>query len=180
MTRTGAAVALLMLSGCSPPLAGFQAALARHDSATAALGEWCRARGIASPATIRAIPVTGDEVAVAAAPRGDLGVGPEEPLGYRHVRLACGDTVLSDARNWFVPARLTPEMNAVLAASQIPFGKVVAPLGFRRERLEERAGPLPGCPDDTVLAHRAVLRLADGRAISVVTECYTRENLAPR
>jgi hypothetical protein len=33
-------------------------------------------------------------------------VGATEPLGFRHVRLACGNVVLSDAQNWFVPARL--------------------------------------------------------------------------
>ena len=37
------------------------------------------------------------------------GIGPDEPVAYRHVRLRCGDHVLSEADNWYVPSRLTPE-----------------------------------------------------------------------
>lgn len=171
----------LVLGGCaSPGLADFRATLARQPSATAALGEWCQARGIADPPTIAAWPVVGDEVAADPDVLAALGVQASEPLGYRHVRLACGDTVLSDARNWYVPARLRPEMNAALRQTSVPFGRVVAPLGFRRERLGERRGALPGCPAGTILSHRGVLRLPDGRAIAWVQECYTRANLARR
>ncbi|MFM6832719.1 MAG: hypothetical protein ACKOVA_20640, partial [Novosphingobium sp.] len=94
------------------------------------------------------------------------------------VRLTCGDTVLSVAHNWYVPARLTPEMNRTLETTDAPFGKVVAPLGFRRERLASRRGRMAECPEGTILSHRAVLRLLDGRAISLVVECYTRANLS--
>lgn len=173
------AVLAFALGGCTRPgLEDLRATLARQPSATAALGEWCEQRGLADPPTITALPVIGDELAADPAVRAALGVGPGEPLGYRHVRLACGTAVLSDAQNWYVPSRLTPEMNAALATTGLPFGKVVAPLGFHRERLAEKRGALPGCPDDTILSHRAVLRLPDGRAIAWVQECYTRENLA--
>jgi len=94
------------------------------------------------------------------------------------VRLTCGDAVLSVAHNWYVPARLTPKMNHALETSDTPFGKVVAPLGFRRERLGSQRGRMAECPVGTVLSHRAVLKLADGRAISLVVECYTRANLS--
>ena len=109
-----------------------------------------------------------------------LGIGAEEPLAYRHVRLRCGGTVLSDAKNWYVPARLTPAMNTALETTRTPFGTVVRPLGFTRERLESRRGRAAECPAGTVLSHKAVLRLADGRGISFVAECYTRANLAER
>jgi hypothetical protein len=102
------------------------------------------------------------------------GVSAARELGYRHVRLACGASVLSEADNWFVPARLTPEMNRTLAGTDTPFGKVAAPLGFRRERLEARRGRAPGCPPRTVLSHRALLRLPSGAPLALVTECYTR------
>jgi hypothetical protein len=174
-----AAVATLALAGCAAPgLEPFRETLARQDSATAALGEWCAARPIADPPVIRAVPVIADEPVELPGLRTALGVGTAEPLGFRHVRLMCGDKVLSDARNWYVPARLTPEMNAALAATQTPFGKVAAPLGFTRQRIAEKRGTLPGCPAGTVLSHRAVLRLPDGRAIALVQECYTRANLA--
>ena len=99
-------------------------------------------------------------------------------LGYRHVRLACGTNVLSEAHNWYVPGRLTPAMNAALAATTIPFGKVAAPLGFRRERLDSKRGARPECPRGTILSHRALLRLPDGRPLALLVECYTRANLA--
>ncbi len=86
--------------------------------------------------------------------------------------------MLSVAHNWYVPARLTPEMNRTLETSDTPFGKVVAPLGFRRERLGSQRGRTAECPVGTVLSHRAVLKLADGRAISLVVECYTLANLS--
>ena len=112
--------------------------------------------------------------------RATLGVSANEPLAFRHVRLRCGDRVLSDAKNWYVPARLTPAMNTTLATTRTPFGTVVRPLGFKRERLESQRGRAAECPAGTVLSHKAVLRLADGRGISFVAECYTRANLAKR
>ena len=151
--------------------------MAAQDSATAALGQWCATRSIADPPVIRAIVDRAATAPVTPAIRSALGVGPAEPLAYRHVRLACGNTVLSVAQNWYVPARLMPDMNRMLQASDAPFGKVVAPLGFRRERIEARTGRVPECPKATILSHRAVLRLSDGKAISVVVECYTAANL---
>jgi hypothetical protein len=167
----------LLLAGCaSPHLAEFERALAARDSATAALGEWCRARSIADPPVIRAA-----QVGIAPLPSAEvrrlLGVAPGEPLASRHVRLACGSAVLSEADNWYVAARLTPAMNAALATTDTPFGQVAAPLGFRRERLWQKRGRAGNCPAGTVLSHRALLRLPDGAPLSLVTECYTRANL---
>lgn len=166
-----------MLGACSPTLPRFEKALAAHDSATAALSEWCAARGIAEPPTIRAIADRAAPEPASAATLAALGVRPGEPLAYRHVRLMCGAKTLSDAKNWYVPARLTAAMNRTLETTETPFGKVVAPLGFRRERLAAQRGRSADCPAGTVLSHRAVLRLGDGRAISLVAECYTRANL---
>lgn len=86
--------------------------------------------------------------------------------------------MLSVAHNWYVPNRLEPHMNHTLETTDTPFGRVVGPLGFHRERLAEKRGRMAECPAGTVLSHRAVLRLADGRAISLVVECYTRANLS--
>lgn len=177
--RRAALLAAAALAGCatSPRLAEFERTLAAQDSATAALGQWCGARGIADPPAIRAEQV-GQAVQPSAEVRRLLGVGESEPLAYRHVRLACGAAVLSEADNWYVPARLAPEMNRLLATTDTPFGKVVAPLGFRRERLAAQRGRASDCPPDTVLSHRALLRLPHGHPLSLVTECYTRANLA--
>lgn len=176
--RPEALLALLPLAACTTPgLGEFEKTLAANDSATVALGQWCERRQLAAAPVIRAVA---DREAVAppsAAVRQLLGVAPGERVAYRHVRLACGDHVLSVAHNWYVPARLTPAMNQTLATTDTPFGKVVTPLGFRRERLEEKRGALPDCPRGTVLSHEAALKLPDGRAFSVVIECYTRANL---
>jgi chorismate-pyruvate lyase len=64
-----------------------------------------------------------------------LRVSATELVRYRRVRLICGDHVLSEADNWYVPARLTPEMNRLLDTTDIAFGRVVQPLKFRRRTL---------------------------------------------
>ena len=152
--------------------------LASESSATVALEKWCAARGIADPAHIRAVPVADGAVAPSSEALSVLGIGSDEPIGYRHVRLMCGETVMSDAHNWYIPARLTPDMNRALATTDVPFGRVVAPLGFRREPLATGHGPSSLCPAGTVLSHSALLRLPDGRPFSVVSECYTEALLA--
>ncbi|MFN3456443.1 MAG: hypothetical protein ACK4Z8_02560 [Novosphingobium sp.] len=170
----------MLLSACTTTAdrAALEKTLAANDSATLALGQWCESRHIAAPPTIRAIADRAMRQPPSSQVRATLGVGPDEPVAYRHVRLACGDTVLSVAHNWYVPARLTPAMNETLERTDTPFGKVVASLGFRRERLSETRGRTNDCPEGTILSHRAVLRLGDGRAISLVVECYTRGNLS--
>ncbi len=178
MKRVVLVAASFALAGCAKDrLPRLQKALAASDSATVALGQWCAARDIARPPTIRAIADRGATSPPSPQVRAALGVSPGEPVAYRHVRLACGGTVLSVAHNWYVPARLAPDMNDALETTDTPFGKVVGPLGFRRERLAEQRGRMNECPAGTVLSHRAVLRIPDGRAISLVVECYTQANV---
>lgn len=172
---------LALIGGCTAPaLPALERTLAANHSATAALGQWCAARDIATPATIRALSDRAARVPAPAAVRAALGVTPQEPVAYRHVRLVCGDRVLSVAHNWYVPARLTATMNRALETTDTPFGKVVAPLGFRRETLADRRGAMAECPPATVLSHRAVLRGPGELPISLVVECYTPENLRAR
>ena len=182
-----AALALIVVAGlaataCTGPqtrrLKRFEQTLAGQDSATAALRQWCAAEHIADPSLIVAVPVRDAVRAEPADLRAVLAVSGDEPLGYRHVRLMCGEMVLSEAHNWYVPGRLTPAMNAALAATDTPFGTVAAPLGFRRERLASLRGPSPDCPPETVLAHHALLRLPDGQPLAFLVECYTAANLA--
>jgi hypothetical protein len=104
--------------------------------------------------------------------RAMLGVGASEPVAFRHVQLVCGDLILSEARNWYVPSRLTPEMNHILATTDRPFGAVIAPLKFRRERIDTVHGTRPGCPTGTILTNRAMIRMPDGAALALVVECY--------
>lgn len=161
------AVAVL-LGGCTTTLDRFEATLAAQDSATVALEQWCGAK-------VTAAPAGGPDLTATARDRALLEAPDSEPLRYRHVRLSCNGEVLSEAHNWYVPARLTDEMNRQLDTTDTPFGRVVAPLGFTRERIAGKG--TEGCPRNTVLRHKAVLRLPDRRPISLVIECYTPANL---
>jgi hypothetical protein len=170
--------------------------LLAHDSATLTLERWCADHRLANPARIVAERVSGADKPASAEVREALDVKPEEPLGYRRVRLKCGDQVLSEADNWYVPARLTSEMNHVLETTDTPFGKAVAALHFRRHTLSADLlwRPLPkgwemgaaSAPQeagalaipDLVLEHRAVLSTPDGKPFSEVVETYTSEVLA--
>ena len=174
-------VALSLTSGCTTsPMPAFERTLAAQDSATAALGQWCAARHLAEPARITAGLVHDADAPPPADLRQLLETDPAIPIGYRHVRLSCGAIVLSEAHNWYLPQRLTPVMNAALASSDIPFGKVVAPLHFARRPLDSRRGRAPACPAHTVLSHRALLRLPGGAPLALVVECYTAANLRGR
>jgi hypothetical protein len=215
--RKLAAIAALLPLAAAPALAGapppwpasfigrlealaliesLNAELLSHDSATLTLERWCADHRLAHPARIVAERVRDAVKPASAEVRAALNVKPEEKLGYRRVRLKCGDHVLSEADNWYVPARLTPEMNHVLETTDTPFGKAVAALHFRRHTLSADLlwRPLPkgwemgaaAAPDDKgalavpdhVLEHRAVLSMPDGEPISEVVESYTSEVLA--
>ena len=170
--------------------------LLAHDSATLTLERWCADHRLADPPRIVAERVRDADKPASAEMRAALDVKADEPLGYRRVRLKCGDHVLSEADNWYVPSRLTPEMNHTLQTTDTPFGKAVAALHFRRHTLSanllwrplpmdwemgaqsalEKAGALT-IPDH-VLEHRAVLSTPDGGPFSEVVETYTAEVLA--
>jgi chorismate-pyruvate lyase len=170
--------------------------LLSHDSATLTLERWCADHRLVEPARIVAERVHDVDKPATAEVRAALDVKPDEPLGYRRVRLKCGERVLSDADNWYVPARLTPEMNHVLETTDTPFGKAVAALRFHRHTLSAELlwSPLPKgwemgatppqatagalAAPEHVLEHRAVLSLPDGEPFSEVVETYTSEVLA--
>ena len=170
--------------------------LLAHDSATLTIERWCADHRLADPARIVAERVSGADKPASPEARTALDVKPGEPLGYRRVRLKCGDHVLSEADNWYVPARLTPAMNHALETTDTPFGKVVAALHFRRHTLSAdvlwrplpkgwEMGATPAAREagmltipDHVLEHRAVLSTPDGEPFSEVVETYTGEVLA--
>ena len=168
---------MLPLIASAASLAEFEASLNGQDSATAALRQWCEIRRMASPAIIHASRVAPSFVSPPRDLRRRLEVQRGEEIAFRHVRLSCAGTVLSEAYNWYVPGRLTPEMNARLAATDTPFGAVAAPLHFHRERLRASRTARGPCPGPTILTHRARLVLPDGRPLAMLVECYMPENL---
>ncbi len=92
--------------------------LLSHDSATLTLERWCDVHRLASPARIVAVRDTDREKPVSPEQRRELAVTPAEPVRYRRVRLLCGTVELSEADNWYVPGRLTAEMNKLLDGTE--------------------------------------------------------------
>jgi DNA-binding GntR family transcriptional regulator len=143
-------------------------------SATQILGEYCGVLKLSDPPAIRALR---DAVTVPASPevRALLTASPGETVRYRRVRLACGDHVLSVADNWYLPSRLTSEMNRLLDETETPFGTAVRALGFHRKTLE--AVPVAGA--GIILRVRAVLLTKDDKPFSLVVENYSSELATP-
>jgi len=170
--------------------------LLSHDSATLTLERWCDVHRLASPPRIAASRVPDIDKPPTPEQRRELGVTATDTVRYRRVRLMCGALVLSEADNWYVPGRLTPEMNKLLDTTDSPFGVVVRPLHFQRHTLSSTLLwlPLPagwemnatsarGVAADQpmpskLLEHRAVLTLPDGTPFSEVVETYTDSVLA--
>jgi chorismate-pyruvate lyase len=164
-----------------------RAELLGHDSSTAILQAWCEAHG---PPGLKIVAEHDPNAsrAPSEAARKALGLDPGQAVRYRRVKLACGGIVLSEADNWYLPERLTGDMNHTLDTSDAPFGAVVRPLDFRRRFLSAELlwKPLPDgwakvAPDPRpmgpvpaeVLQDTAVLTTPDGKPFSFVAETYT-------
>lgn len=169
-------------AGARAVIETLSARLLAAPSATAVLEAWCAERGLAADPRIVAVRVPGLDKPPSPAQRERLAVGPDEPVRYRRVRLTCGSHVLSEADNWYVPSRLTPEMNAALDGTQAPFGTVVRPLRPSRRNLSLRMlwrpgeGTAPG-PDAPLFSVEAVLSTG-GVPFCEVAETYTGAVLA--
>jgi hypothetical protein len=165
----------------------FNADLLSHASATLTLERWCADHHLANPPQILARQIRGVAKPIPDDLRTRLAIDAAEPIAYRHVQLACGDRVLSEADNWYVPSRLTPNMNHQLETTDEPFGKVVKPLGFQRRTISAELlwQPLPnGWEMSTpransalvfppeVLRHEAILYTSAQVPFSAVIETY--------
>lgn len=173
------------------------AELLASRSATAVLETWCTDHKLAAVPKIIARPIGGAFRQPSAETRARLKIGDAVRVEYRNVALMCGDIVLSVAQNWYVPERLTPEMNTVLTSSETPFGKVIAPLNPTRQTVsssllwsplpkgwEMSAPPRPAVAGEAVTVptnlfeHRAILSTGQGVPIAEVVETYQRGVLA--
>ncbi|MCC3246398.1 hypothetical protein LG047_13885 [Methylocystis sp. WRRC1] len=168
-------------------------------SATTVLEKWCADHKMAAEPKVIARRIDGPEKPASAETRQRLRVEPNEIVKHRHVQLFCGDHVLSEADNWYVPARLTAEMNHTLETTETSFGRVVQPLRPFRQNIDAKIlwSPLPqgwesgatatDVPSDAaprsipvpheLFEHRAVLYSEDQKPFSEVDERYTSENL---
>jgi chorismate-pyruvate lyase len=181
--KAGIAIMAIGLSTALPAAAqdaraaydAFEAELNAGPTATAALQRWCEAHGVTG--TVIAEVDRDAERAPSAATYLRLQVSPDEPIAYRRVRLGCGGHVLSEAENWYVPARLTAAMNAALETGDTPFGAVIAPLVPHRQVVSSERLWADGAAPDDILRNRGLVLDREGRPLAEVSETYKRSAL---
>jgi chorismate-pyruvate lyase len=167
------------------------------NSATQVLERWCGEHQLASEPRIVAHRIDAAPKQPTAEQLKRLQVADAGELRYRRVELRCGERVLSKADNWYVPARLSAEMNRQLETTDTPFGKVVAALKPVRKVVGTKtiwspqpegwscaafdAAAAPGrflqIPQE-LFQFRAVLSTADNLPFSEVNEIYQGDLLA--
>ena len=124
----------------------------------------------------------------------------DSSLAYRKIHLFAEGRVFCIADNWYRPDVLTPSMRTQLETTDIPFGRVVRPLGFFRRILEHRVlwSPLPQGWQRVLFQHynaqqekeapllpvphnlfeyTAILHTHNGVPFSALVETYTSEIL---
>lgn len=165
--------------------------LLKQRSATLVLESWCRAHAMAAEPRIVADRVPAAAKPATAEQMQRLQVQDSSQLRYRSVALRCGEHVLSRADNWYVPERLSAEMNRMLETTDAPFGKVVAglqptrstievktlwsamPAGWTCARIDPSAATFSELEIPSELFQvRALLRRVDGLPFSEVNEVY--------
>jgi hypothetical protein len=180
---------------CLDDARNLSAMLAGARLATPELARWCRERRIGDGRVVARMVVDPAAEALDEDSRQMLG-GDTEGLVFRKVQLISGCVALVDAKNWYFPDRLTPEMRRLLQTTDCPFGEAIASLGPRRytffvrtalpEELDcappTRAGRPRGgngecagrCAEAPVyvLEHRVVLQGDDGARLAVIHEKY--------
>ena len=166
-------------------------------SATATLEAWCRDHDLAPDHRIVARRLPGPGPAPTAGQRQRLETTAGDEIRYRRVQLLCGNRVLSHADNWYVPNRLSPDMNRLLMTTDQPFGRVIEPLKpyrvtlgatllwsplpadwsrdhERRPTVTGRAIDMP----DALFSQSSLIYSRDRRPLAEVREIYQRDVLA--
>ena len=167
------------------------------SSATLSLENWCRDHKMADPPMIVARVIAGaNDITAEQIQR--LQVTAASDVKYRRVELRCGSHVLSKAELWYVPSRLTTDMNTLLDNGETPFGKAVLPLRPYRRTFAATTlwSPLPPGWEqqpratgvagerrplilpDALFEHRAILYTSDHHPIAEVSERYQGQLLA--
>ena len=138
--------------------------------ATDELQHWCDEReGIPFGVKINATILPGSGTPLSPMDRRRLAIAADEPVAYRHVRLECMGILLSEADNWYVPTRLTADMQRLLAQTKTPFGAVIRPFRPRRQnRLLRMTGGA------ILFEHEGLVTTADGKPLALVRERYQR------
>jgi hypothetical protein len=169
------------------------AELLASPSATTTLEHWCAAHHMADEPRLVARRADGEEKTPNDDIRKRLQADSREVVKYRRVRLACGDHVLSEADNWYVPSRLPEDVNRLLETTDTPFGKAVRglqpyrraigfktlwsplPQGWEMRAPTEQTAPHPLPIPREIFELQAVLFTGDHKPFSEVHETYTSE-----
>jgi chorismate-pyruvate lyase len=167
-------------------------------SATQSLEKWCRDHHTTDDPRIVSRLIEDVDKTPTAEQLQRLQVMNINEVEYRRVELCCGNHVFSEADNWYVPSRLTAEMNKLLKTSDTPFGKAVQALRPYRRTFAVTIlwSPLPAgwekrpqvrlqpyqptnlvIPKD-LFEHRAILYTSDNKPFSEVNERYQGQILA--
>lgn len=180
---TGPATTLASQPADVPRLEAFarmqtlNAQILASTSATRTLETWCRDQQLAADPRVVAIQLPGG-TPPSAEQRQRLGVSAGEDVRHRRVQLRCGDRLLSEADNWFVPSRLSPEMNRLLDTTDTPFGRVVQTLEPYRRTFDASVlwAPSQGGVEipAALFSHRAILYTREHQPFSEVHEVYQR------
>lgn len=168
-----------------------------NTSATTSLEAWCKAHHMADDPHIVATQVKTNVKVPTTDQLARLQVTNINEVKYRHVQLSCGTHVLSEADNWYVPSRLTADINRQLETTDTPFGRVVKPLSpFRKtfavkllwqplpigwERQQARDWPVSRSQlliiPKAIFEHQAVLYTEHQLPFAEVSEVYQGEVL---
>ena len=176
----------------------FNVRLLSSSSATATLEKWCGDHRLTQQPKIIANRIKSIDKIPSIETRQRLNVDNNELVLFRHVELSCGEHILSEADNWYVPSRLPPEINKMLEQSDVPFGKAIGSLKPVRKTFysQQLWSPLPEnwemndvsnnadkisalsfYPAHFILEHRALVLSQDQKPLSEVDEKYTDEIL---
>ncbi len=162
------------------------------SSATRSLEKWCNEHRLAPSPSIIAHPVDGEGKTATQEQLQRLDVSDPEQVKHRKVRLYCGNHLLSEADNWYVPSRLTEAMNRLLETTTTPFGKVIASLEPTRQTFSVKLfwSPLPEGWElqphfpvrpgktqplvipDALFEHQAIVYSRDRKPLAEVHEVY--------
>ncbi len=173
--------------------------LLASSSATATLADWCATHRLAADPRIRAEVDRNVHREPSSEQRARLGVAPDEPVAYRHVRLMCGNRLLSVAENWFVPGRLPSATVDLLARTDTPFGAAIRALAPSRRTISaetlwhplalgrnsasahdqagEKRGGCEAVPVE-LIRHRALVLDRNGTPLAEVVETYRQGLMA--
>jgi len=153
---------LSLLTHRSGIIEALHAALLAADSATAVL------EAFFGPVTVQRL----DESPSANEGLGErLLLGPGDTLRHRAVRLVADARTVSKAELWYVANRLPAARVKQLDSSEIPFGRIMQPVGLKRSVLLAR---ICGPEEAALLVHRALLSAPSGLPVAEVYELYPR------